>query len=328
MSSSVDGSYWIGFDLGGTKMLAALFDDDLKLVAQKRKKTRAHAGVESSVERIKKLVHDLLDQEGVELSQVRGMCVGCPGPLDLNEGIVKAAPNLNWQNVPIVNLLEKEFGCSVVIANDVDLGVYAEYLSGAAQSARCVLGVFPGTGIGGGCVYEGKILRGAVNSCMEIGHTLMLPEGPVCSCGLRGCLEAVASRLAISSAAAAAAHRGQAPFLYQKIGTTVDKIRSSTIAASIAAGDLRVQQIVETAAEYIGRAVAGLVHLISPDVIVLGGGLAEAMPEIFRDRITLEANARVLPPYVNSFRVVIAELGDDAGITGAAAWAKKMIQEK
>jgi glucokinase len=326
MDSIPDDQYWIGFDLGGTKMLASVFDSDLKQLSRKRKRTKAHEGMDAGVDRITQIIESAMKDAKIDRSQICGIGIGCPGPLHLEKGIILEAPNLGWKNLPIVKKLEEKFDCPAVISNDVDMGVYAESVSGSAQSARCVFGVFPGTGIGGGCVYEGQIIRGSVNSCMEIGHVAVLNDGPICGCGLHGCLETVASRLSIAAAAAAAAYRGQAPYLRSKIGTEVSEIRSSILAASVKAGDKSVQRIIENAAEYIGIAVAGVIHLMAPDVVVLGGGMVEAMPELFRDIIHRTAKEHVLPSFAKSFRVVTAELGDDATVTGAAAWARRTFQ--
>jgi len=324
MGTSQEKRIWLGFDLGGTKMLAAVFDDQLQHQTQKRKKTRAYQGADTGVRRIKKLIDDVLDKAEVQRDQLAGIGVGVPGPLDLEAGIVREAPNLGWKDVPLTDLLHEEFGCPVVLANDVDLGVYGEYYGGAARGARCVVGVFPGTGIGGGCVYEGNIFRGKTMSCMEIGHVPIMPDGPLCGCGLRGCLEAVASRLSVSAAAAAAAHRGQAPYLHDKSDTAISAIRSSMLAEAVKAGDKAVLHILQTAADYIGRAVAGIVHLMAPDIVILGGGLVEALPELMQETVEQTARAHTLSSMRETFRVVVAELGDDAAITGAAAWAKKV----
>ena len=157
---------------------------------------------------------------------------------------------------------------------------------------------------------------------MEIGHVQVAPEGPLCGCGRRGCLEAVASRLVIASRAAAAAYRGQAPHLLEHAGTDVTNIRSGALSASIAAGDTTVEIIIREAARHIGRAVAGVVHLLGPDMVVLGGGLVEAMTELFVEEVRDTAKRRVLPSFVDSFEVVAAKLGDDAAVMGAAAWAQ------
>lgn len=319
--------YWVGFDLGGTKMLAKVFDWNFNGQGQSRTKTKGYEGVEAGLERMVKTIHEALKNADVDPKNIAGIGVGCPGPLDLDRGIIQNAPNLSWSNVPVKEYLENELERPAFILNDVDAGVYGEYRFGVASSARTAIGVFPGTGIGGGCVYDGQIIRGKTASCMEIGHVQVAPEGPLCACGRRGCLEAVASRLVIASQAAAAAYRGQAPHLLEHTGSDVTAIRSGAIAESIAAGDTQVEMIVREAARHIGRAVAGVVNLLGPDMVVLGGGLVEAMTKLFVSEVSTAARNRVLPSLANSFEVVAAELGDDAGAMGAAAWAENQLDE-
>ncbi|MFV2069438.1 MAG: ROK family protein [Pirellulales bacterium] len=320
-----DASSWIGFDLGGSKMLSIAYDDQLKPFGRRRRKTKSHGDANAGVRQIIDTIYEAMVDGKVRPEQLGGIGIGCPGPLDLNEGILFDAPNLGWKNLRLKDALQDEFGCPVVLVNDVDSGLYGEYRFGAGRKGRCVLGVFPGTGIGGGCVYEGKIIRGARSSCMEIGHVQVMPDGPLCGCGQRGCLEAVASRLAIASAAAAAAYRGAAPHLLEDVGTDLTAIRSGALARSVEAGDAAVGAIVRAAAQMIGIAVAGVVHLLAPDIVVLGGGLVEAMPELFVEEVERAARDRVLPSYAESFRVVAAELGDDAAVMGAASWAREEI---
>ena len=318
---------WLGFDLGGSKMLAVVLNEKFESLGRKRRKTRAHEGSESVLDRIFETIRQACEDAKVEPSELAGIGIGCPGPLDLDRGVVIEAPNLGWQKVKLKSLLEKEFGCSAVIGNDVDLGVYGEYRFGAAKKARCVVGVFPGTGIGGGCVYQGDIFRGSVHSCMEIGHNQMIPSGPLGGFGKEGSLEAIAGRLAIAADAVQAAHRGQAPHLLERCGTDISNIRSGAIAASIEAGDEAVKQIVLRAARYIGIAIANVVNLLAPDVVVLGGGLVEALGDLFVKEIERAARDHVIPGFRDIFKVVEAKLGDDACVLGAAGWARHCIEE-
>jgi glucokinase len=182
--------------------------------------------------------------------------------------------------------------------------------------------VFPGTGIGGGCVLDGQVVRGKNMSCFEIGHFQISSSGIPCGCGRVGCLETEASRLAISAQAAMAAFRGEAPHLLAEAGTDLAEIRSGTLAAAIKAGDTIIERIVRRAAELIGRAVGDIVNLLLPDVVVLGGGLVEAMPEIFVTGVEQAARLRAAPPFSKTFKVAAAKLGDDAVVRGAAAWAE------
>ena len=319
---------WVGFDLGGTKMQAVVYDYTFTPLARKRRKTEGYRGAEVGLERMIEMIHAALDEAGIVAEQLFGIGIGCPGPLDLDRGVVLEMPNLGWKDTPVRDVLEQAFPCPAVITNDVDAGVYGEYRAGAAKNARCVVGVFPGTGNGGGCVYEGQILRGERGSCLEIGHIPVLRDGPRCGCGQAGCLEAVAGRLAISAAAATAAYRGAAPRLLEMSGTDLAAIRSSTLAAAIEAGDQAVEQIVRDAAQQIGWAMAGVVNLLAPNVLLLGGGLVEAMPRLLREEVRKAAKARVMPSFRDSFEVVVAKLGDDATVLGAAAWAEHTIRSR
>lgn len=313
---------WVGFDLGGTKMLAIVTDEKFQPIARKRRKTRSDEDNSTGMGRVINTIERVLEEAGIPKERLAGIGIGCPGMLDLDRGIVRDAGNLGWLDEPVQAQLEKAFGCPAVILNDVDAGVYGEYRFGAAKEAHTALGVFPGTGVGGGMIYEGRIFRGKNSSCLEVGHVQVIPDGPRCSCGRQGCLEAVSSRLAISAAAAQAVFRGQAPKLAELTGTDLANIRSGMLVESIKKGDKIIEQIVKDAAGHLGTAIGGLVHVLAPDVIVLGGGLVEAMPELYVEQVTSAAKKWVLTPYSKTYEIVAAKLGDDAVALGAAAWAE------
>jgi glucokinase len=320
--------YWLGFDLGGTKMMAAVFDEDFKVLASVRAKTKGADGADEVLERIQRTIADARQEAGLDKEDLKGIGIGCPGPLDLDRGIILHAPNLAWHDVPLKRTLERKFNCRTVVANDVDAGTYGEYRFGAGRGARCVLGVFPGTGIGGACIYEGRIIRGRTGSCMEIGHLRVEAEGRQGGCGQRGCLESVASRLAISAEAAAAVYRGEAPALRRLAGTDLSEIKSGTLAKAIKAGDSVVEAIVRNAARRIGSAVADAVNLLAPDVVVLGGGLVEAMPELILGEARKVICGRAMKAFTKDIRIVPAELGDNATAMGAAALAASEEQRQ
>ncbi len=321
-----DRSYWVGFDLGGTKMLATVFDDRFEPLGKERKKTKGHEGAKAGMERIIAVIRSALDQAKVTPDQLAGIGIGCPGAVDLDRGVIEDLANLSWKDVRVREKLNAEFGCPVVVMNDVDAGVYGEYRFGAARDARCALGVFPGTGIGGGCVYDGRLIRGKKYSAMEIGHVQVRPHGGrLCGCGRYGCLETEASRLAIASEAAQAAFRGDAPHLLKIAGTDISNIRSGAIAESIKEGDRAVELIVRRAAALIGVAVGSACNFLAPDVVVLGGGLVEALPKWFIDIVDATAREHALPMFTKGLKVVAARLGDDANVLGAAAWAEATL---
>ena len=332
-----DPRLFVGFDLGGTKMLAHVYEVEAsdsagepakakayEKIGRERKKTHGYRGPEAGVERIVEVITSALEDAGREAKDLTAIGIGCPGPVDMERGVLVGPPNLGWGETDIAGPLTKAFGCPAFVVNDVDAGMYGEYRFGAAAGSRCAVGIFPGTGVGGGCVHEGRIFRGAAASCMEIGHVCVDPGGPLCGCGQRGCLEAVASRLSIAAQAAKAAYRGEAPHLFEDAGTDLREIRSGAIANGVEK-DPVIRDIVAEAGRQIGLATASLVHLLGPDVIVLGGGLAEAIPKLLVKTVEDAAKDRVMPAYRKSFKVVTAELADDAGVLGAAAWADREV---
>lgn len=315
----------IGFDLGGTKMLSLVLDNEYHILGRERKKTKDKNSGELNVKRIIDTIRSSLELSNSSQTP-GGIGIGVPGTLDLNRGVVLEAPNLGWKKVPLKEILEKEFACPVVISNDVDAGVYGEYSFGAGRKSQSVLGVFPGTGIGGGFVKNGELFTSTHTSCMEIGHMPAVADGLLCGCGRSGCLETIASRLAISAAASMAIYRGEAPNLQKISGTDISLIRSGALASAIAAGDEKIEQIVRHAAMHLGRVLGGIINLLAPQTVVLGGGLVEAMPELYLEEVRKHSRNHVMPSFENIYKIAVAELGDDATALGAAAWARKVIE--
>jgi len=326
MTARLSAPAWLGIDLGGTKILAEVFDSNWKSLGIKKKKTKAELGQKIGVERVLETGRLALEEAGVDPGDLGGVGIGCPGVLNLQTGTLVRASNLGWEKVPMKRLLEKAFGCPAAVANDVDVGTYGEYTRGAGKGARTVLGVFPGTGIGGGLVYEDNIFRGKKWTCLEIGHIQVIPDGPRCGCGKKGCLEAVAGRLAISTAASAAVLRGQAPWLQANVGSDPAQIRSGALADAIEHGDEVIQDIVRQAFHTLGEALGGMVNLLAPDVLVIGGGLAEAMPDLCLETVETAMQPKIMEALKQVCRVRIAKLGDHASTLGAAAWARHEVE--
>lgn len=326
MPSSDTSPVWIGFDLGGTKMMAVVYDDSEtpEPLGRRRRKTKGAEGSESGIERICTTIERALEDADVDASRIAGIGIGCPGPVDPLKGVIRTAVNLGWDEVPIGKELTKRFGCPAWVLNDVDAGVFGEYRFGAGMKSYCTVGIFPGTGIGGGCVYDDRILHGRNITCMEIGHTKVTESSRASGFAMTGTLESEASRLTIAAEAAKAAYRGDAPNLLREVGTDLSDIRSGALAASVEKGDKAIRELIVNASRTIGFAVVNMVHLLAPDCIVLGGGLVEAMEELIVSTVRETAQEHCLPPYRNTFKVTPAKLGDDASVLGAAAWAKKM----
>ncbi len=315
MPGSSDG-HIVAVDVGGTNIVAAVIDRDMKVVSRCKKKSRGQAGSESTEQRLCDTIRAALDEAKVE--KPRGIGVGSPGPLDPVKGVIFDTPNLAWKEFHLVAHVSKKFDVPVVLENDVNLGTYGEYRFGKASKFNNVLGVFPGTGIGGGWVLNGKIFSGSTGSALEVGHITVEPNGPFCGCGKRGCLEAVASRIAIAEQVAAIAARHDAPFILENYGTDLANIRSGAIAKAVKAGEKMVESVVRKAAYYVGMTIGNLVNVLSPEAVVIGGGLVEAMEKLYMEEVARGMKDHALPFMAKNVELLSAKLGDDAVVMGAA----------
>jgi glucokinase len=310
----------VGFDMGGTKLAAAVIDRNMKVVSRARERTDAEDGPEAVYARVVDAIRQALSRAEGKKAAAIGIAV--PGPLDRKKGIILETPNLGLRRFPIASRLAREFKVPVLLENDVNAGVYGEYRAGAARGYRHVVGIFVGTGIGGGLVLDGKLYIGATGNAGEIGHMIIQTDGPLCGCGQYGCVEALASRTAIAKDVVALAGAGAAPALLEAAGTDIKDVRSGALARSVEKGDKGVRRVIERAAHFVGIAMANCANLLAPEVIVLGGGLLEKLGGLFVKEAERSMREHAMPSLVSGTKVVLASLGDDAVMIGAAALAR------
>jgi glucokinase len=318
--------YFVGVDLGGTKILAGVFDNKLKLIGKNKMSTKAERGSDKVMERIARCVRDALDECDLTVSNVKAVGIGTPGTVDADTGRVIFSPNLDgWKDVPLKKDLEKELGAPVFVGNDANICTLAVFEHEFKGKPANLVGIFIGTGVGGGLVINGKLYFGHNHTAGEIGHTSIDLNGPKCGCGNRGCLEAFASRTAIFKKILAAVKEGQKTLLTDMLGAELEDMRSGDLRKAIRKGDKFVEKIVNEAAEYAGIGVANIINLLNPEVIVLGGGVIEALGDEMMPIIVKAAKERSLPGTSKGVEIVASELGDDAGITGAAVLARHNV---
>lgn len=310
-----DNEVIVGVDIGGTKMMAVVYDRAFNKLGVSRKRSKDKKGGESE-SRVLTVIQEALQDAGNPV--LKGIGVGAPGPLDPHTGVIIDTPNLGWKNYPLADTLGRTFKVPVVLDNDVNVGTYGEWCSTDLHACRHVLGIFPGTGIGGGIIINGKILQGFSGAAGEVGHMTILPDGPYCGCGKRGCLEALASRIAIAKEVAALAARDDAPFILEKCGTSLNEIRSGILARAIELGETKVEGVVRQAAYFLGMAVGNLINILSPEAVVLGGGLVEAMEMLFLEEVNRGVKDHAMPFLRKGVQIRAAKLGDDAVVRGAA----------
>ena len=317
----------IGVDLGGTNIEAAAVRGGT-ILASKKKKTKADRGAEAVIGRIETTVRKVADKMDATLPDVAALCIGAPGAVDPETGVVHEAPNLNWEHVPLGERLQARLGLPVVVDNDVNIGVMGEYAYGAGKGAQHMVGIFVGTGVGGGLILNGQPHYGGRGAAGEIGHIVVQPNGRRCGCGREGCVEAYASKTAMEAMIREEMDKGRAsivPEVMADKGKT--RLTSSVIEKSLDKQDPLMEEALQTAQYYLGLLTANLVNTLDPEVIVFGGGVVERLGASFVEPVAQTARQHYLQQKgADQIRVVPAALGDDAGPIGAAVVARRHLQ--
>jgi len=316
-------TYAVGIDLGGTKTLAAVVDVSTgEVISSARKRTRAERGQDFVSQRTIELVTAALtDAKLPEGTEVIAIGIGVAGQVDRKNGIVLDAPNLGVHDMHMGEILSKQFNKPVYVGNDVEVAAQGEYLYGAGKGYNNFVCMFVGTGIGSGIVQNGKMYTGLSGTAGEVGHMTLQAGGRICGCGSLGCLEAYASRTAITKAIMAEIHHGRPSILSDdalkqlKEGETV--IRSGILANAIQQKDELVIEKVIEAANYLGYGLASVLNFYNPDAIILGGGVIEAIDLLYETAVH-RARTTALSAPAKKTPILRAKLGDFSGVVGAA----------
>lgn len=286
--------YSIGIDLGGTKILIGLVEKESgKVVSHIKKKTKKEKGPENIVRKMVEGVEELLEESGKSFTEISSIGIGSAGQIDRKNGIIIGAPNLDCYNLNLKEILQNKFNIPVFVGNDVEVATIGEQKFGAGKGCADFVCVFVGTGIGSAIVKNGHIIYGATGTAGELGHIIVDLNGRPCACGAHGCLEAYASRSAIETRIEGALKKGRKSCIseYLEEGKA---ITSSMIRKSIEREDELVTQCVSEASEYLSGGLASVINLINPELIILGGGLIEAVDYFYKQTIK-KAKSKSLP---------------------------------
>lgn len=309
--------YSIGIDLGGTKILIGLVEKESgKVVSHIKKKTKKEKGPENIVRKMVEGVEELLEESGKSFTEISSIGIGSAGQIDRKNGIIIGAPNLDCYNLNLKEILQNKFNIPVFVGNDVEVATIGEQKFGAGKGCADFVCVFVGTGIGSAIVKNGQIIYGATGTAGELGHIIVDLNGRPCACGAHGCLEAYASRSAIETRIEGALKKGRKSCIseYLEEGKA---ITSSMIRKSIEREDELVTQCVSEASEYLSDGLASVINLINPELIILGGGLIEAVDYFYKQTIK-KAKSKSLPVPAEKIRFSKTILGDYSGVIGAA----------
>ena len=308
---------FIGIDLGGTQLRVAVADDRGRLKTVVRRPTEAARGRQHVIDRIVAAVGEALEEDGTTARRVRALGIGLPGPVDPAAGLVISPANLpGFRNVPLNRILTRATGIPSFLHHDAHLAALGEHRRGAARGASEVVYVTVSTGIGAGLLLRGELYAGAHGIAGEVGHIVVQRDGPLCTCGNRGCVEAIASGTGIARAA-----RESAPGTPKSALHGLESPGAREVARAARAGDELANAILETAGTYLGIAMGTLVNLFNPQLIVLGGSVLKAGAPLLRPmRRSMIASSWKASR--RGLRIVRPALGDDAGLIGAVEFAR------
>jgi glucokinase len=311
----------VGVDLGATNSMFGVVDTDNTILCHHHATTRADLGADVVAERIVEGVHETCRQAGLDPDRdVGGVGVAVAGAVDIATGVVLIADNMGWRDYPLRDVLDQALNRHVVVVNDVNSAVWGEFCAGAGREAKDLLGVWVGTGIGGGLVIGGQLHHGAFATAGELGHTISVPDGPahertvedLCSrSGMRGSLE---RRLA------------QHPeSVLHELTTDGRPIGTEVLVKAYHRDDQLTHQMVNRSAEMLGIAIANSVTLLAIDTVVVGGGITEAMGEPYLDQVRASFDREVFPDRCRDCRIVMTQLQSEAGLLGAALLARQAL---
>lgn len=326
MAKKNKSDYTIGVDLGGTKILAAVVDENGVVIGSAKKRTQSEDGPDAVLKRIIKTMQEAVETSGVGLSDVKAIGLGAPGVIDMETATVVSATNMpGWKNIEVGKALRQWHNVPVWLSNDVRVATFGEQLVGMGRGVKNFVAIFVGTGIGGGIVIDGKIYVGGRGSAGEIGHMIVLADGPFAVGGsVRGSIEAIASRAAVERDLRVAMANGRESVLPTLVPDINAKFTSSILAKAVERGDALTIQVLQRMAHYLGLHAASIINAFDPEMLIYGGGVIEALGEWMLSpirSIALQYSLNKLN--LDKVRIVESKLGASAGIVGAALMARR-----
>jgi glucokinase len=320
----------VGIDMGGTRLRALVVNAENKILGMQRAPTNPKQKPARLIADLAALVERAVQSAGLKLSDLRTVSIGVPGAVDPLSGVVHHAPNLGWKKVALGPKLEARLKAPVFVENDVNIGVMGEYALGAGQGAQELVGIFVGTGIGGGIVMGGQLYQGARGAAAEVGHIVIEIDGPLCGCGNRGCAEALASRTAMERDVRAAIGNGEKSIVLKLMKEKGrERMTSSIIQRALSEHDPVMEKVLERAQFCLGMLVANVVNMLDPEYVIIGGGIAARLGKEYVTPIRKTAYQYFLRRHdARRVKIVPGILGDDAGPLGAVVLARQRLGDK
>lgn len=313
----------LGIDLGGTKILSSVINQDGKMLSRDHSITPASKGRDAVIKAIMESAHRALAEANVLPSDLTSVGIGAPGLSNPKSGVLYTSPNLpGWEDVPLKDIIEKEIGKKTYLINDANAAALGELHYGAGRGSRDFIYLTVSTGIGGGIVINGQIYAGSNGTAGELGHMVIDDNGPLCNCGNKGCWEMLASGTALAMEARRIIETGGASSILKLTGGDPQKINAEAIHQAAQAGDVLAKKLIVRTAYYLGVGISNLINIFNPEVIVIGGGLSNIGDMLLKPAYE-EAGRRAFKQAYRVTRFATAELGRNSGVVGAAVFARE-----
>lgn len=317
--------YRVGIDLGGTNIKAGVVDENYRIIADARCKTRLPRPSREILMDMARVAKEAVEKAGLTMDDIHSVGIGIPGTCNADTGVVEYACNVGFENVPVQEEMSALLGRPVYIENDANAAALGEALAGAAKGAQSAVCITLGTGVGGGIIIDGHIYGGFNFAGAELGHIVIMVDGELCGCGRQGCWEAYASATALINQTREAMLRHKESLLWELCGGDLSKVNGKTPFDGRDAGDHTAIVVVAQYLEFLAYGISNLINLLEPDVVVIGGGICAQGEKLLTPLRGLVHEMVYHPLFAERCRMAIAELGNDAGIIGAAGLAKQAV---
>ena len=309
--------YYIGIDLGGTNIKAGVVNENYEIIAKATTKTLLPRPAEEICADMAKVSLEAVEQAGLTLDDIESVGIGTPGTANSETGIIEYSNNLGFLNLPVVEIMQKHIDKPFYVENDANAAAYGEFLAGAAKGANDAVCITLGTGVGGGIIINGKIYSGFNFAGAEIGHTVVDPNGPECTCGRKGCFEVFSSATGLVRMTKEAMYEDKGSVMWQ-MNEEDGKVSARTAFNAMRAGDRAGKAVVEKYIKYLALGITNTINIFQPDILCIGGGVCNEGDPLLLPLKEIVAKEVYTKNSAKNTEIVIAKLGNDAGIIGAA----------
>ncbi len=309
--------YYIGIDLGGTNIKAGVVDEDFKIIAKATCKTNLPRPAEDICKDMAEVAKQAVKEAGLTLDQIESVGIGTPGTANSADGIIEYSNNLGFKDFHVVELMKTFIDKPCFVENDANAAAYGEFVAGAAKGANNAVCITLGTGVGGGIIIDGKIYSGFNFAGAEIGHTVVDPNGPQCTCGRKGCFEVFSSATGLIRMTKEAMEADPTSIM-NKMSEEMGKVSARTAFNAMREGDKAGKEVVDKYIKYLALGITNTINIFQPDILCIGGGVCNEGDPLLLPLKELVAKEVYTRNSKKNSEIVIAKLGNDAGIIGAA----------